>query len=348
MIRYFFYCLGVWMLSTALAYAMSNISGVFALLPAGKAIPESLLRHPDVTGLVIREKWRHLEAREGQYDFRYLDEQMAQAQRFGKKISLNLNYGGLSLPDWVFGKDIQFFPFTNANRFSTRYGQNLRIPVFWDSKALDYKKRLIARLGQRYSNHPGLVLVSAQCGNALTGDWNIPKSRADIARWRVIGYRSERLIQACKDIIDATMQAFPGQYIKMAIGPVPGALGDRADYVARAIIDYANRHYPGRFIAQRNNLSAKTPDPRIMNVSGVWRLLLDNTPNSAAQMLWFSDDPKRCRMNGRVKPCDAVTVLQTAIAIGLAYRLRYFEIYARDIRAPFAQPILHELAQKLN
>ncbi|RLA24813.1 MAG: hypothetical protein DRQ62_04315 [Gammaproteobacteria bacterium] len=318
--------------------------GIFALTKSGRPVPEKLLTNPSVSGIVVRDRWRKLAPAEGQYNWSYLDNQFARINRTNKQISLILGYGGLSIPDWLLSKGIRLFNFTNANAFSRAYRQKISIPLFWDVEALDYKKQLISHAGARYTNQPGLTMVTAQCANALTGDWNIPKNEQDIEQWLELGYSSEKLISACKEIIDATMQAFPKQVVKMAVGPVPAKLGDKPTKVATEVVNYAMERYPGRFIVQRNNLSAVTPDPRKSKQLGVWSVIWNNRPASAAQMLWNASNTKSCRLNGQRKPCDSAMMLQQVIKIGLAYEVSHLEIYAIDLLSPYGAQISRDTA----
>lgn len=326
----------------------NDLRGIFALTKSGGSIDKKLLVHPDITGIVVRQKWSQLESSEGQFNWQYLDKQFTRISPSNKQISLILGYGGLSTPKWLLGKNIHFFTFLNDNTFSKTFDKTMKIPLFWDSEVLAYKKKAIRALGSRYSNQRGLTMVSAQCANALTGDWNIPRKPQDIIQWKSMGYRSEKLIRACKEIIDTTMQAFPKQVIKMAIGPAPAILGDKPTRVAKAVIHYANTHYPGRFIAQRNNLSSKTPDPRTRHKLHAWKLIWDNRPAVAAQMLWNAANTKTCRLNGKRKPCDSEKMLRETIDIGLAYQINHLEIYAIDLLKPYGKQVLHKAAQIIN
>lgn len=322
--------------------------GIYALAKGGAAIPNKVLAHPDVVGVSVRDKWKNLELQEGQFDWRYFDSQFARINKAGKQISLLLTYGGMALPDWLYTKDIEFFNFTNKNAFSPRYKQQMRIPVFWDATALQFKKQLIEAMGQRYANYPGLTLVTAQCGNALTGDWNIPKSKQDIKQWQDLGYSANKLIASCQKIIDYTMRAFPQQTVKMAIGPVPAALGDKPNTVAKAIVQYAQQHYPGRFLAQRNNLSVTSPDPSQTKKLRSWKVLWNHRPAVGAQFLWHAADTTRCRLNGKRKPCDSASMLKAALDIAMAYEVSFIEVYTKDLLQAYGRESIHDVAQSMH
>lgn len=319
-------------LSTYLAAKPIGLpSGIFSLTKAGQPIPEPLLKHPDLNGIVVRGTWQTVEPSEGRYDWRYFDEQIARVAGAGKLASLVITSGGLATPEWLLDQDVEQFTFLDRNPFHRTAGDTLSIPLFWDDTFLSHKKRLIEAMGKRFADKPGLILVSAQCANATTDDWNIPR---DIAQWRKVGYTSEKLISACKQIIDATMAAFPKQFVRMAIGRVPTALGDPPDKVAQAIIRYAHERYPNRFIVQRHNLSARTPDPRETRQLHGWGVLHGARPLIAAQMLWPAKDTRSCRLNGGQKPCQAREMLARAMDIGEAYGISYVEVYGVDVLNP--------------
>ena len=72
-------------------------------------------------------------------------------------------------------------------------------------------------------------------------DWNVPHTTEDIANWFAVGYTSDKLIDAGWQIIDATMAAFPNQYVTLAIGGnghvgSTGNLDPTATYVAASVV----------------------------------------------------------------------------------------------------------------
>lgn len=322
-------------------------AGVFALTQARKEVPPGVLSHPHVAGVVVRGEWQDVEAAEGSYDFTYFDGEIDRVARAGKAVSLVVTSGGRNVPAWLWAKPVQKFVFQNDNEFHQSYGQAIEIPVFWDGELLTHKKRLIAELGRRYANQPALKLVSAQCANATTDDWNVPGSPAAVEGWKQAGFSEERLLAACKAIIDATMQAFPRQVVRMAVGRVPPALASRPDAVARDIVAYAAERYPGRFIVQRHNLAAPTPRPETSRQLFGWDVIRDAHPWAAAQFLWPATDTKTCRLDRGASPCTPLDMFRRAVDAGLAYGLRYVEVYASDLLNPELDAEVQRLAQGL-
>jgi hypothetical protein len=308
--------------------------GVFSLTPPNQSVDARILTNAFVAGVTIRGRWPDVEQSEGVYNWGYFETQIARVESSGKKILLRITTGGKNTPSWVYAAGIQTFTFVDSNPYSPTYRQTLTIPVFWDPIFLETEKQFISAMGQQFAHHPDIVLVSASCANATTDDWQMPSTKTDVQNWRAIGYTSEKLINACKEILDTTMQAFPNQAVLLAVARSGNGLDPNPDYVARKVVEYGMATYPGRFIAQKNSLSADTPDPSILPVLGAWQIIYDFQPAVAGQMLWAVTGDSTCRMNGKVKPCYPPYVLHDAVRIGALYGMLYQEIYQKDILNP--------------
>jgi hypothetical protein len=318
--------------------------GVFSLTPGGKPIEETILAHPWVTGVSLRGRWQEVESAEGVYDWSYFDREIARADQAGKQVLLRITSGGRNTPQWVFDAGVQTFSFIDSNPYHETYNQSMSMPIFWDPIFLQKKLRLITAMGERFASHSALTVVGVSCANATTDDWNVPDRKEDVSTWRAIGYTSERLIDACNRLIDATINAFPNQLITLAVGVNLGNLDPDPQYVAREVVAYARATYPGKLVVQKNSLSTTTPDPLLTSTLGTWQIVFDQQPMVAGQMLWFVTNDRTCRMNGKVPPCDPITTLQQAATIGTHYGMRYQEIYSKDILNPDLTDVVREAA----
>jgi len=247
--------------------------GVFCLSPAGVHADDSVLSNPSVDGLSIRQNWSDLEPTEGVFDWSFLDSEVARAAAASKKVLLRINTQ-FAKPDWVASAVAKaggaFFPFDKD-------GVPTTIPVFWDPTFLTKKKAMIAALGAHFTNKSAINIVWTSFANANSEDWSVPHSSEDIAHWFAVGYTSEKLLAAGRQIIDATMAAFPNQYVTLAVGGnghvgATGNLDPDASYVARNAVLAARAIWPGRLIVQKNSLSTYNPRPareRFSNCSGI-------------------------------------------------------------------------------
>jgi hypothetical protein len=308
--------------------------GVYSLTPSGKSVNATVLMNQAVRGISIREQWQDVEQSEGVYDWSYFDTQITRISSASKNILLRVVAGGDNTPQWVFDAGVQTFSFVDTNRYHDTYNQTVTIPVFWDKIFLQKKKKFLKAVGGHFAADPNIVLVSTSCANALSDDWNVPSTPEDVQNWQAIGYTSDKLINACKEIMDTTMAAFPGKLVLLAVGQNGRNLDSDPDYVARQVVQYGRTMYPGRLIVQKNSLSADTPNPLVLPILGAWQIIFDNRPYVAGQMLWSATDDSRCRLNGGAKPCDPETVLQEVVWLGAQYGMCYEEIYQKDILNP--------------
>jgi hypothetical protein len=300
--------------------------GVFSLAQVGQPADSGVLANPVVDGISVRQAWRKLETSPGAYDWSFLDSEVARAGKAGKVVLLRVLSEGPGTPEWALS-GVQTFSFRDKNQFHPE--TTGRIAVYWDQTYLARKKAMIQALGAHFSANPAVRIVAAISASNHSGDWGVPHTRVDISNWHATGYSSEKMIDVCKQIIDVTMQSFPRQCVTLAVGR-SGRLDPDPNYVARAAAQYGRGHYPGRFIVQKNSLAATTPPPGSPDLKH-FELLWESRPDVAGQMLWYSYGDPTCRNNGRKTPCDPEATLRRAIDIGLAYQMKYIEIYEQDV-----------------
>ncbi|MEP6995898.1 MAG: hypothetical protein ABI968_15355, partial [Acidobacteriota bacterium] len=201
----------------------------------------------------------------------------------------------------------------NGGKFFTSADGTITIPVFWDPTYLAKKKAMVAAVGAHFTSNPAVTVVSSSFANATSEDWNVPHKPADVTNWLALGYTSAKMLDAGKQIIDATMAAFPNQYVTMAIGAnghvgASGNLDPTATYVAENAIATARASWPGRFIAQMNSLSAITPAPPGPDKSAL-NLLWNSQPDVAGQVLaqCVNDPTYQCNGGVAIDPALALT-----------------------------------------
>jgi len=302
--------------------------------------PDQILNDTRIVGLDFGGSWGDFEPTEGVYDWSSVDSELAQAESHGKKVLLRIVSGGVNVPDWLLGNpNVQRFSFIDTNPYHSTYGQELTIPVFWDPIFLAKKTALIAAAGAHFSAHSSIAVVACQFANSTTGDWDIPDTPEDITNWLAAGYTTKKMVNTGKMIIDATMAAFPNQNVTLSIGRGAGDLDPTADYLSETVVAYATTTY-GRFITEKNSLCATTDDPAVDTSSLFnWQVLFDQSPNVAAQMLWFVSGDTTYRMNGGV-PGNKQAILLRAITIGAHYGTQYQEIYEADLKDPTMSSVL--------
>ena len=76
---------------------------------------------------------------------------------------------------------------------------------------------MITALGARYSSNPAVKIVGASFANAKSEDWGVPQLPAEVTAWFAAGYTSAKVLDAGSQILNATMAAFPNQYVALAV-----------------------------------------------------------------------------------------------------------------------------------
>ncbi len=320
-------CAGAFAFGPAVAAEIP--SGVFCLLPAGTKCADATLSNPNVDGLSLRQDWAALEPTEGIFDWSFFDSEVARAAAAGKQVLLRvLTQSGK--PSWVTAAVAKaggsFYTFDDN-------GVETTIPVFWDPTFLAKKKAMIAALGAHFSGNPAIKIVAVSFANATSEDWNVPHTPSEITAWFDAGYSTEKMLATGSIIINAAMAAFPNQYVTLAVGGsghvgATGNLDPDASYVARNVIATARASWPGRLIVQKNSLATFTPPAP--GTDTLFQVLWDSRPDVAGQMLdaCFGDTTYR---NNAGVPDDAASILHRAVDAGVAYGMKYIEIYQKDV-----------------
>jgi len=310
--------------------------GVFCLLSTGVGVGDPFVySDPDVDGISVRQRWGDLEPTEGFYDWTYLDGVTARAVAAGKPILLRVATGGGdialggSCPTWVMDA-VAAEALPPSQKFYTFNddGRSVTIAVFWDPVWLAKKTAMIRALGTRYSSNPAVKIVGTSFANANTEDWSVPNTPPEVIAWLAAGYTSARMIAAGRQVIDATMVAFPNQYVTLAVGSNGPTLDPDPSYVARNAVLNARASWPGRLIVQKNSLA--TFIPAAPGTGTRWDLLWNSRPEVAGQMLWWCYADSTYRVNGGV-PINPSTALINSVNKGAAYGMKYIEIYRSDI-----------------
>src|SRR5438874_13833281 len=74
--------------------------GVFSLFGTGTPATNDALENPDVAGISVRQNWVDLEPSEGNFDWSFLDSEVAKAAAAGKVVLLRIITQG-GKPTWV-------------------------------------------------------------------------------------------------------------------------------------------------------------------------------------------------------------------------------------------------------
>ena len=217
------------------------VTGIYDLIPTNDpkyAQRTSELSNPWVSGLSARFTWNYLEPIQGQYNWPVIDNVIARAKKYSKKVMLRVT-AGVNTPGWVFAEGAQYIAATVDNTY-------LKVPVFWDPIYLEKWCNFIQALGNRYEGNADIIGIQ-MAGGGLVAEMSIYVPDVD---WTEYGYSIDTYVSAWKTIIDAYRASFPSKFTHLDIHKV---LGNDVTSMTR-VIDYCINTYPNLVFIQANDL----------------------------------------------------------------------------------------------
>lgn len=197
---------------------------------SGSVVP-AVASKPYVKGILVRVAWKDIETSDNVYNWSLIDNQIAAAQSFDKKISLAVG-GGPNSPSWLYSLGAQSISYTVP--FSGT------IPIPWDATFLSKWTEFIAVLGNRYANNTTirLVYVTNSSGNGF--EMQLPFNPTP--SYATIGYSDQRVIDSWKQVVDTFDSSFPNHYLTNDFHPV-----NNSNAVADSIYAYAQLQIGNRY-----------------------------------------------------------------------------------------------------
>jgi len=216
--------------------------------------------NPQLTGVCIHVRWKDIEKEAGKLDSSAIDKMVAVLRGIGMKYELCLQ-PGVNTPASVYKEGAQSFATRATNPHRPKFGQEVLIPVPWDTVYQQNFSRAIKQLGERYAGDPLCVSVVLTCANLMSAEMHLPKKREDLAKWAALGNYQEKLLDVYKKYTDEWAGAFPKQEISLHISKVL----DLPPEFCERIIDYGLSKYPERFTIQNCQLTGRREDTGMMS-----------------------------------------------------------------------------------
>lgn len=273
-----------------------------------------LLMNPQIDGLAAGGIWARLEPREGEFNWRDLDEALDAAAASRKKITLHV-FGAFfgRPPNWLEAAGVRFF---SAPPFR---GRQIRGPVPWDAvyltKWTDFVRALSAHLAERKALRE-LFAVSV---TVPAPEMSLPFVR-DGRLGDGVAYDRAAYLAAWKRMIDVYQAAFPSSR-KFICAPHRGniAFGDGDENFYREVMAYAQKKGGGSFGVFATDLTALGSDRTELYHDEIARSSL------GYQMIGSAINDSGGRMKGG---------LGEAVRRGISNGATYFEFYASDVENP--------------
>ncbi|MDF1612834.1 T9SS type A sorting domain-containing protein [Stygiobacter electus] len=335
----------IFILINSSVYAQFIISpGLYTLGTADKTTPENIVNLPFIDGVVIRTKWETVEKQPGLFDWTYIDSEVNNAKKFGKKSVIQI----LGSPAWIRDSlNAQVYFYIDQNKYHPTFGDTLFGYIPWDNIYLQRVKNLITALGAKYAADTNIAYINAVSGSISR---NLPEKIADGRNfWEVFDYNPDTLIAKLCSVLDVYMSVFPNTPLWSSMDYVsfePKATGKRPNYVCGEYAKYGVGKYPDRFGLWREDISGCTLYPP--NPGSPWAVMSNYSDRTGAQMLWHvQDGPTRMNQCG-IADTTKAGVMQAALEKGIMFGIRYFEIYGADVKDTSLHNVFTLFSEKLH
>jgi hypothetical protein len=352
---------------SATAAPAASISGMYLIIPmdlpivGGPPIVAKALSSPLVDGGFVRTSWNRSEPQKDQFDWSYLDAQIATLTAGHKKISIAVD-AGQRAPDWLYVEGAKSFVTVVEIARKKDFCTPIKLPVPWDPVFLKEWTKFVGALGAHFSSNASVVAVKVTGIAYRTDELILPSGTGktvegqgiecrypdDVRHWEEIGYTSDRVFASFRLILDAFSKAFPRQALETMAGeralpPLgPDGQTDTAavDLVQTAFFPYGSRAYGTRFVGQVNSLSGWRVNQTMADYG--------RTAPIGFQAAWPVTGDPQCIMSGGRPPCDELQTMTTVLNTAVYSHARYVETFAADFLNPaFSELLTHVHAELL-
>ena len=229
-------------------------------------IDKTLSNNKYLSGIFIGATWKDIEPESGKYSWGLLDKEIQLAHKYKKYYKLVI-YPGANSPEWIYREGCQAFTMGVANKYRSNFGENIKVPIPWDTIYLNNFNRLIKKVSERYSNDPYLVAIAITGANAQSAEMHFVKGKQEIKRLEQYGNFRTKLVEVYKSLIDSFAQNFPHQQLCLHIAmPVNGM-----EREVRTIIEYGIKKYPKQFTIQSCQLNGRRDNSQLFS----YRMITD-------------------------------------------------------------------------
>jgi hypothetical protein len=201
------------------------------------------------TNLAYRVDWAKVQPTPGAEDWTLLDQALAAVAEAGTKLSISIK-SGIGTPDWVYAAGAQEFNFISTASYAP--GPQ-RMPIPWDATYLSLWQQFVTTVGGQYGQNARVDHFALTGMNSITQETLLPRTVADEAHWRELGYTTQKIEQAWQKMVEfwsaSSELKFSGMF-------GPGFFPFNPPDTGIALIRMLVEHRPMRSILMNNALSA--------------------------------------------------------------------------------------------
>jgi hypothetical protein len=317
----------------------------------GKLFDDRTYLNPSITGLTFRTSWADIEPTQGQYVWTKLDTVFDTAEKNNKWVELIL-IPGFGTPAWAL-QGVQTATFSVI--YGPGKGEQRLMPLPWDQTYLDRWFAFLKAVSARYEDRPSFIKIAADGPTSLTGEMTLPDELADLCTWVKVGYTSDQIIGAWKQVFANYAQFFSRQYFSLALYPPlpivsttrcangnPTGIDHAESQRVRAfIIGMGVDNYPKQFVLQENGLTTANGN----SLTGSYDFVKSYEGKVVIGYQLATSAMQNPVYMGGV--ADGATALQKALQLGVDARAQFLEVYEQDVLDPAAQNVLATIARAL-
>ena len=319
----------------ATAQEKASASGIIYLLKADRA--DSPSRHlstepcwtnPHVDGVLLRTHWNKIQPRPGDIDWSFLDQGVALAAKYHKKVGLLIT-AGVTTPRWVYAAGARRF---TVEKMGKPMGSvPMQQPLPWDPVFKAKWGEVIREFGARYDSNPQVAYV-IMGGSGRKAESFFASAPEDVVEfYRIGGLASWKA--GVEWITDQYAKQFRSTPFLLDLGaPVPNPQGRAA---LADVCEYGAKTYPHRFGVKSDGLTAN------YNLSSFGAKEVRSLTDATTVGFQMSLPSK-----GRVNP-QGGSLLGDALKFGISCGAHFIEVYAVDCNNPFEQGILDQASDQL-
>jgi hypothetical protein len=314
----------------------------------GVLFKERTYTNPNIAGLTFRTSWADIEPAQGDFVWARLDTVFDNAEKNGKWVELVL-IAGFGAPAWAL-QGVPTAPFSVI--YGPGKGEILPLPLPWNQVYLERWFTFLKAVSARYQNRPSFIKIAADGPTSITGEMTLPDSPADLCTWVTVGYTSQRIIAAWKQVFASYAQIFPRQYFSLALfpplpivsatrctnGKLTGIDRSESQRVSAAIIGLGVDNYPHQFVVQDNGLRAV--DTPVGNYEVV-------KSYAGKVVIGFQLATSAMQSPAYMGNADGVTALRDSLQKGMDANVQFLEVYEPDVLSPATQSVLASFASAL-
>ncbi len=254
------------------------------LAQQAERLPQLFKRNPHLKGLTMRVTWKELEPADGQFNFDGFNRLMKWTRENKLHLTFELFAGWFS-PDWIYTKGVKAFETTDNNPSRASFGGAMKGPVPWDETYQKLWRRLVGEVARRYGNEPQLVDVTVH-GHNHKPEMHMPRTPAEMERWKALGWSVERVEQDWRGWIDFFAATFPKPRITLILSP----MYDRStEPLVGRLADYAVQTHPGRIMLMTHALHGRGDHQQMLQTSIC--LAHPDVPNAHEFLASFHQSP---------------------------------------------------------